>query len=200
MAVFGKVSGRLAPRDAIDNEFFRWLTKPISPGTACWSTMVLNRRGRPIRGAPLRTNRARRSAFPISHKRCFACTPRTGDLLRHGAGCPGKLESVSRALQHISLALPRFTKLSNRRACEFDVSLGPDGGRKISSKISPRDESRAWMRTDARIGDLAWPGGESTRARAMSWHGQHRKTRKLDTTDWPLVAAELERQPATNSV
>jgi hypothetical protein len=28
MAVFGKVSGCLAPRDAIDNEFFRWLPKP----------------------------------------------------------------------------------------------------------------------------------------------------------------------------
>jgi hypothetical protein len=26
MAGFGKVSGRVAPRDAIDNEFFRWLT------------------------------------------------------------------------------------------------------------------------------------------------------------------------------
>ena len=28
MAVFGKVSDCLAPRDAIDNDFFRWLTKP----------------------------------------------------------------------------------------------------------------------------------------------------------------------------
>jgi hypothetical protein len=28
MAVFGKVSDYLAPRDAIDNEFFRWLMKP----------------------------------------------------------------------------------------------------------------------------------------------------------------------------
>jgi hypothetical protein len=28
MAVFGKVSSRLAPRAAIDNEFFRWPTKP----------------------------------------------------------------------------------------------------------------------------------------------------------------------------
>jgi NAD(P)-dependent dehydrogenase (short-subunit alcohol dehydrogenase family) len=55
----------------------------------------------------------------------------------YGAGCPGNLESVSRALQHISLALPRFVNLSNWAACEFDVSLGPDGGRKIFSKISP---------------------------------------------------------------
>ena len=28
MAVFGKVSGRLAPRDAIENELLKWLTKP----------------------------------------------------------------------------------------------------------------------------------------------------------------------------
>jgi NAD(P)-dependent dehydrogenase (short-subunit alcohol dehydrogenase family) len=55
----------------------------------------------------------------------------------YGAGCPGNLESVARALQHISLALPRFLNLSNWAACEFDVSLGPDGGRKIFSKISP---------------------------------------------------------------
>jgi hypothetical protein len=41
MAGFGKVSGRLAPRDAINNEFFRWLTKPSSFSAACWSTMVL---------------------------------------------------------------------------------------------------------------------------------------------------------------
>jgi hypothetical protein len=42
-------------------------------------------------------------------------------------------EFFARALQHISLALPRFVKLSNCGAREFAVSLGPDGGRKIFS-------------------------------------------------------------------
>jgi hypothetical protein len=30
-------------------------------------------------------------------------------------------------------------------------------------------------------------------------HSQHRKTRKLQTTDTPLIAAELERQSAATS-
>src|SRR6202035_5615288 len=78
------------------------------------------------------------------------------------AGHPGNLESLTRALQSIRLALPRFLKLSNWAAREFDVSLGPDGGRKIFSKITLGNELRAWRRADAKIGDLAWPGRVST--------------------------------------
>jgi hypothetical protein len=125
--------------------------------------------------------------------------PGTEDMLRRGAGCPVNLESVAGALQCIQLALPRFVDLSNWALCEINVSLTPDGGRKIFAKTSPGNELRAWRCADAKIGDLAWPGGLSTRARAVSWHSQHRKTRKLDTTDWPLVAADLERQLATTS-
>ena len=77
------------------------------------------------------------------------------DLSRYGAGCPGNLESVARILQHISRVLPRFVNLSNWAAREFDVSLGPDGGRKIFSKITAGDELRAWRRADVPIGDLA---------------------------------------------
>jgi hypothetical protein len=41
MAGFGKVSGRLAPRDAFDNEFFRWLTHwRIGPGNLAKSRIV----------------------------------------------------------------------------------------------------------------------------------------------------------------
>ncbi len=153
--VLGRSPIPFAPRDTIDNEFFGRLTKPSSLCTACWSTMVLCRRGRPIRGAPSRMNRALRSAFPMSHKRCSRARPGTGDLLRYGAGCPGNLESVVRALQHIFLALPRFVNLSNWAAREFDVSLRPDGGRKISSKMGPGYKLRAWRRADVPIGDLA---------------------------------------------
>ena len=41
MAVFGKVSGCLAPRDAIDNEFFRRPTKPKFTQSDC---LVVDRR------------------------------------------------------------------------------------------------------------------------------------------------------------
>jgi hypothetical protein len=81
--------------------------------------------------------------------------PGTGDLLRCGAGCPGNLESVARVLQPVPLALPRFARLSNSAAREFDVSLGPDSGRKIFSKVSRVDELRASRRADAKIGDVA---------------------------------------------
>jgi hypothetical protein len=75
--------------------------------------------------------------------------------LRCGAGYPGNLESVVRALQLVFLALPRFVKLSNCGAREFDVSLGHNGGRKIFSRITPGDELRAWRRAGAKFGDLA---------------------------------------------
>jgi hypothetical protein len=65
----GRSPIRLAPRDAIDNEFFRMADEASSVFTTFWSTMVLGRRGRPIPGAPSRMNRALRSAFPMSHKR-----------------------------------------------------------------------------------------------------------------------------------
>jgi hypothetical protein len=81
--------------------------------------------------------------------------PGTGDLLRCGAGCPGNLESIERALKDRQLALPRFVKLSNSAAREFDVSLGPDGGRKIFSKVMRVDELRASRRADVKIGDVA---------------------------------------------
>jgi hypothetical protein len=74
------------------------------------------------------------------------------------AGRPGNLESLTRALRSIRLALPRFVNLSNWAAREFDVSLGPDGGRKIVSKMCSGDELGAWRRADANIGDLASPG------------------------------------------
>jgi hypothetical protein len=52
--------------------------------------------------------------------------------------------SVARALQDISRALPRNVTLSNRAAREADVSLWPDSGRNIFSKIPLGDELRAW--------------------------------------------------------
>jgi hypothetical protein len=33
----------------------------------------------------------------------------------------------------------------------------------------------------------------------MPWHSQYRKTRKIHATERPLVAPELEREPATTS-
>jgi hypothetical protein len=48
--VLGRSPIRLAPRDAIDNEFFRWLTKLSSLSMTGSSTMVLCRRDRPIGG------------------------------------------------------------------------------------------------------------------------------------------------------
>jgi hypothetical protein len=94
--------------------------------------------------------------------------PDNGDLLRCGAGCLGNFESVAGALQCIQLALPRFVKLSNWAAREFDASLAPDGGRKILSKISPADELRAGRRADVRTGDLALRTDEVTRCQASS--------------------------------
>jgi hypothetical protein len=64
-----------------------------------------------------------------------------------------------RILQHISKVLPRFVDLSNCGGCEFDVSLGPDSGRKIFSKIALGDELRAWLRADAKTGALTFLAG-----------------------------------------
>ena len=125
--------------------------------------------------------------------------PGTEDLLRCGAGCPGNLESVTGAIQCIRLALPRIVKLSNWAAREFDVSLEPDDGRRIFSKATPGDELCTWSGADVKIGDLAGPGGVSTRARAVTLDRKHRRTRKLDTTDRPLVAPEPYRERATIS-
>jgi hypothetical protein len=109
-------------------------------------------------------------------------------------GVPG-IEIRSRAPQGIPLALPRFVKLSYFGMCEFDVSLGPDGGRKIFQKVRSSDNLRAWEQAGAQIGDLASPCGVSSGTPA--WPAL--KARKIDTTDLPLVAAELERKPATIS-
>ena len=64
------------------------------------------------------------------------------------------------ALQCISRALPRFVNLSNRTAREFDVSLGPDGGRIIFSNVTPGDKLRVRRRADAKAGDLGQPEAE----------------------------------------
>ena len=40
-------------------------------------------------------------------------------------GVPGTWDRLRGTLQHIRLALPRFVKLSNWTAGEFDVSLAP---------------------------------------------------------------------------
>jgi hypothetical protein len=81
--------------------------------------------------------------------------------LCYGGGCPRNLESVTGAPQDIQLALPRFVELSNWAICEYDVSLEPDGGRKIFSKMSSGDELRARRHADAKIGELAWSSGVS---------------------------------------
>jgi hypothetical protein len=75
--------------------------------------------------------------------------------LRSGAGCKGNLKSVAGAVQPIQLALPRFVNLSNWAVREFDVSLAPDGGRKIVSKVRRVDELRASRRADVKIGGVA---------------------------------------------
>jgi hypothetical protein len=94
--------------------------------------------------------------------------PDNGDLLRCGAGCLGNFESVAGALQCIQLALPRFVKLSNWLAREFDVSLGRDGRRIIFSQIRPGDELRARRRADVRTGDLALRTDEVTHCQSSS--------------------------------
>jgi hypothetical protein len=86
--------------------------------------------------------------------------------------------------------------LSNWVVCEFDVGFEPDGSREIFSKVSSGDELHAWRRADAKI---ASPENESTSDRAPPPRDLYRKTRKFDTTDRPLVAAELERKPAAIS-
>ena len=75
------------------------------------------------------------------------------------AGCPGNLGSLTRALQRIQLALPRFVNLSNWGTREFDVNLEPDGDRKIFSKINLGANLRAWRRADVPIGDVAHLSG-----------------------------------------
>ena len=77
-----------------------------------------------------------------------------GILLRCGAGCTGNLESDVRVLQHISRVLPRFVELSNRAACDFNVSLGPDGARIIFPKITPGEKFLASKRAAVPIGEL----------------------------------------------
>ena len=41
----------------------------VRTSTALWSTVVLCRRGRPIRDVPMRMKQAITSAFPMSHNR-----------------------------------------------------------------------------------------------------------------------------------
>jgi hypothetical protein len=65
------------------------------------------------------------------------------------------IKSVAGALQCIPVALPRFVKLSNWAAREFDVSLGPDGGRKIFSKNKMGRQIARLEAADVPIGDLA---------------------------------------------
>jgi hypothetical protein len=48
-----------------------------------------------------------------------------------------------------------FVRLSNSAAREFDVSLGPDGGRKIFSKVRRVDELLVSWHADVQIGDVA---------------------------------------------
>ena len=69
----------------------------------------------------------------------------------------------SRAFQDISRTLPRFVGLSNRSARVLDVSLGPDGGRKVFSKITLGDELRALEALGAKIGDSLWHKRHSSR-------------------------------------
>ena len=247
----GRAPSRLAPRDAIDNEFFEMADEAkfalhylvVNHGVvSSWSadsrrtgsTEGIGRKllpdfnidrvyaRNPRSHAPAWECRSCRSAARLGgvdrdvtrtyskiglldrlSQHCInddsRARPGTGDLLRYGAGVPGTWNLLRCALQHIQLALPRFVKLSNWVVCEFDVSLGPDGGRKIFSKMSSGDELRAGSAPTCQSATSP-AGWLSTRARATPWHSQHRKTRKLDTTDRPLVAAELERQPATISV
>ena len=142
--VSGRAARRLAPGDAIDNECSRWLTMPGSLSTACESTMVS------CRGGPAHPRRAisHEPASPIGflsrcRRPCSALRAQYRRFVRCGDGCPGILEPVA-PLQDISRALPRFATLSNQVARDSDVSLWPDSGRKIFSKITPGDELRAW--------------------------------------------------------
>ena len=104
--------------------------------------------------------------------------PGTIDLMRYGAGHIGDLESVAGALQHILRVLPRFTTLSNWAVCESYVSLEPDGGRKIFSKMSSGDELPSLEAHGAKIGDLAWPSGISTSFRA--WPASQNSQNRYD--------------------
>jgi YD repeat-containing protein len=68
---------------------------------------------------------------------------------------------------------------------QFDVSLGPDGDRKIFSIMTWGDELRARSRAIAKNRPPRWPDGVRTWARAVPWHSRHRKSRKLRTTGSP---------------
>ena len=151
--VLGRSPSPLAPRGTLDNEFFRWLTKPGSLSTDCWSTMVFvsSRSADSRRTSPM--NRALRLAFPMSHKLRRPCTARTGDLL---CFCTGSYRESRISHAHTSThikSVAAFVTLSNCGTCEFDISLGPDGGRKIFSKMSSGDEFGLKLRQQEKWAD-----------------------------------------------
>ena len=112
-----------------------------------------------------RMNRALRSAFPMSHKRRIARTPRHGRFValrrrvfrEPGIGC-GHTSMHTGSFA----ALCQLVKLGVR---EFDVSREPDGGRKIFSQ-NDRPAGR-WSPANG--------NGSLWRFRAASGHGSHRQ-------------------------
>jgi hypothetical protein len=82
------------------------------------------------------------------------------------------------------------------------------GLKRLSFREKNGDRSGAAMplQSEARPGKnlrrrlAGWRKHQGPSDARYSQHRKTRKTRKLDTTDRPLIAAELEWQPATNSV
>jgi hypothetical protein len=114
--------------------------------------------------------------------------------MRRGAGCTGNIESVGRIPQTIQLALPRIVKLSNWVAREFDVSLGPDGGRNIIAKISLGAKLRARRRAGMPIGDLAQREMSPRAAKPVPAYGSAR----LDRVACPFGRSERSDGDSAN--
>ena len=75
----------IAPRDASDNECSGWLTMPSSHSTTRWSTVLLCRRGRPIRGKPERRRNQPENYFPILISTDYTLVTLVPTLLRGNA-------------------------------------------------------------------------------------------------------------------
>ena len=62
--------------------------------------------------------------------------PDTVDLLALRRRVNRKRDPVMRTFQGISRVLPRLRHFVKSLAREFDITLGPDGGRKMSAKTN----------------------------------------------------------------
>ena len=118
MAVFGKVSGRLALPDAIGNELLRWLTKPKvtqkqSLGIAAAGSLALSLSANVLADRPRKSDHV---AVRFACSRCFGdMTSSTESLARNFPSIP---YTIYRALQ-ISLMHLRCYAANPGRWCKY---------------------------------------------------------------------------------